>query len=186
MTIETGTNPKGLIGLSQIEEDLVVAFPMSSVGHVGVRFLDRNELQTSVEIKACDSSVAHVALNKEGTLLATASEKGTLIRIFDTKTGNLLQEVRRGTKTAEIYSIVFDDNSNFIACTSDTGTVHIFSLANAKKKLEGTQTSTSFFGMLGGYITPKILNDERSFASFYIPNVKSVATFGPDNNIIGK
>ena len=106
MTIETGTNPKGIVGISLIEDNLVVAFPSKSVGHVGLKFLNAQEEQKEVEIKACDSSVAHIALNKDGSLLATASQKGTLIRIFDTKTGNSLQEVRRGTKTAEIYSIV--------------------------------------------------------------------------------
>jgi WD40 repeat protein len=37
-----------------------------------------------------------------------------------------MQEVRRGSDKAEIYSIAFDMNSRWIASTSDKGTVHIF------------------------------------------------------------
>jgi len=63
--------------------------------------------------------------------------KGTLIRIFKTETGEQLQEVRRGTERAEIYSIAFNSNSSLLACSSDRGTVHIFSLSQT------TQTSVN-------------------------------------------
>ena len=64
--------------------------------------------------------------NKEGTILATASDKGTLIRLFDTSTGENIQELRRGSDNAEIYSIAFDNTNRFLAVSSDKKTVHIF------------------------------------------------------------
>jgi WD repeat-containing protein 45 len=39
-----------------------------------------------------------------------------------------LREFRRGTDRAEIYSLAFNFNSSFLACSSDKGTVHVFSL----------------------------------------------------------
>jgi WD40 repeat protein len=59
-----------------------------------------------------------------------------LIRIFRAEDGTFLQEVRRGAEKAEIYSLAFDPTSKFLACSSDRGTVHIFSLTTAHKKLK--------------------------------------------------
>ena len=44
-------------------------------------------------IMAHDSTIACLGLTKDGRLLATASSKGTLVRIFNTMDGSLLQEV---------------------------------------------------------------------------------------------
>jgi WD40 repeat protein len=63
--------------------------------------------------------------------MATASDKGTLIRIFKTEDCTPLQEVRRGADKAEIYSISFNKLSTWIAVSSDKGTIHVFSIIKA-------------------------------------------------------
>ena len=63
-----------------------------------------------------------------GYKLATASEKGTIIRIFDVCKGECLQELRRGSEYATIYSLAYDIKSQWLACSSDSGTIHIFAL----------------------------------------------------------
>ena len=60
--------------------------------------------------------------------MATASDKGTLIRLFSTEDATAIQEVRRGSDKAEIYSISFDRYSKYLACSSDKGTIHIFAV----------------------------------------------------------
>ena len=59
-----------------------------------------------------------------------------MIRIFKVEDGSFLQELRRGTEKADIYSIAFDPLSKFVACSSDRGTIHIFSLSTTQKKLK--------------------------------------------------
>jgi WD repeat-containing protein 45 len=83
-------------------------------------------------IEAHSSSLSQIALNFAGTILATASDKGTLIRLFETVEGKPIQELRRGTDKAEIYSISFDKLSNYIACSSDKGTIHIFAVTKSE------------------------------------------------------
>ena len=75
--------------------------------------------------------MACISLNLDGSRLATASDKGTLVRIFDTQSFTLLQELRRGVDRARIHSIAFNAASSFVACSSDHGTVHIWSLSEA-------------------------------------------------------
>ena len=50
------------------------------------------------------------------------------MRVFDTSSGQKLQELRRGTDPAEIYHIAFDRSCAWLAVTSDKNTVHVFAL----------------------------------------------------------
>jgi WD40 repeat protein len=58
-----------------------------------------------VQIYAHQGEIAIVRLNSSGSKLATASDKGTLIRVWDTSTKQRLIEFRRGADPAQIYSI---------------------------------------------------------------------------------
>lgn len=74
-----------------------------------------------------------MTVNSEGTLIASASVKGTLIKIFSAEEGELLQELRRGAGKAIITSIVFHPTMNLIACTSNRTSIHLFEI---KKSIE--------------------------------------------------
>jgi WD40 repeat protein len=66
-------------------------------------------------------------------LIASASQKGTVIKIFSADGGELLQNLRRGSKGATITSIVFHPSLHIIACTSDRSSIHLFEI---KKSIE--------------------------------------------------
>lgn len=67
-----------------------------------------------------------ISVTLNGDKLATASEKGINIRIFNTANGDLLQEVRRGNEYGMIYSLSFSRAGNWLCCTSDSNIVHVF------------------------------------------------------------
>ena len=74
-------------------------------------------------IPAHDSPLAAIAFNPTGTKLATASERGTVIRIFSVQDGARLMEFRRGVKRcAHVYSLAFSQESDYLALSSNTET----------------------------------------------------------------
>lgn len=129
--ITTIMNPNGLVSLCTENTSNILAVPGLNHGYIRIELYN---LQKSQLIKAHDASLSCFTLNSNGTLLASASEKGTLIRIWNTYTGEPLRELRRGMDRAEIYSLSFNMNSTFLSCSSDKGTVHIFSLTSTPVK----------------------------------------------------
>ncbi|KAJ1412637.1 WD40/YVTN repeat-like-containing domain superfamily [Sesbania bispinosa] len=123
--IETIANPKGLCAVSHLSDSLVLACPGLHKGQIRIEHYAQKKTKF---ISAHDSRIACFALTLDGQLIATASTKGTLIRIYDTDSGTLLQEVRRGANAAEIYSLAFSSTAQWLAVSSDKGTVHVFSL----------------------------------------------------------
>ena len=70
------------------------------------------------------------AISNDGSLVATASDKGTVIRIFDT-TGpcdKASKEFRRGQTRSEIKDIRFAPDKRVLAAISGSGTCHLFGL----------------------------------------------------------
>ncbi|KAK8106830.1 autophagy-like protein 18 [Apiospora kogelbergensis] len=79
-------------------------------------------------IEAHRSPLSFIEMNSDGTLLATASETGTIIRVFSVPKGHKLFQFRRGTYPSTIYSMSFNMASSLLCVSSTTDTVHIFRL----------------------------------------------------------
>jgi WD40 repeat protein len=127
-------NSNGLFAVSMDDKILVVAFPYKYTGYVKIKKFNSKENIPSVN--AHDTNISFLTLSNDGNLLATSSERGTLIRIFSAFNGEMIQELRRGAKTSLIYHITFDMNNKFLACSSSSGTVHIFSIYSSIKYLK--------------------------------------------------
>lgn len=182
--METHSNPKGLCALSP-STHTVLAVPGSKPGSVAIEIFD---MKHSHVIQAHTTPLTQIVLNGEGNRLATASEKGTLMRIFDTKTGDMLKEFRRGVDKAEIYCIAFNPSSTWIAVSSDKGTVHVYGLAPpevgvVEPKSEEAKTRTSNLSFMKG-VLPSYFSSEWSFAQFHVPEVRNIICFGENNTII--
>uniref|UniRef100_A0A915L007 WD repeat domain phosphoinositide-interacting protein 2 n=1 Tax=Romanomermis culicivorax TaxID=13658 RepID=A0A915L007_ROMCU len=122
--------PPNMLGVADLcpNDISYLAYPGSlQIGEVQV--YDACNLQAVVTIQAHSSRIAALKFNEEGTKLATASEKGTVIKVFLASKGMKLFEFRRGMKrNATIHSMGFSPDSLFLCCSSSTETVHVFKL----------------------------------------------------------
>ena len=176
--IDTFANPQGLCAFSPVDNAVLIC-PDKKKGYIRIMNIDKN---TNTEVKAHESSINAIATNQDGKICATASDKGTLIRIFSTESCKLLEELRRGADKADVQCIAFDKTSQWLACTSDKGTIHIFSLAESHKEIYGEKSAdaknpTSVFKFMKGIIP--YFKSEWSFAQFRIPESRSLVAFGP-------
>jgi len=137
--IATVPNPKGLVSLCAEPACNVLAVPGLARGSIRIELY---EISKATIIKAHEAEISQFALNSDGTRIASASEKGTLIRLWDCHTGDPLREFRRGTDRAEIYCIAFSPLSSFIACSSDKGTIHIFALGSEPPASKSSRPSS--------------------------------------------
>lgn len=149
-TIETSPNPMAICALSPSSENCFLAYPSpvasptspfanTSSGSQGaggnggaagdVLIFDLLSLSVTNVIQAHKTPISALALNSTGTLLATASDKGTVIRVFSVPAAQKLHQFRRGSYAAKIYSLNFNAVSTLLAVSSDTETVHIFKLS---------------------------------------------------------
>ncbi|KAK8486904.1 hypothetical protein V6N13_002903 [Hibiscus sabdariffa] len=187
--IETIANPKGLCAVSQGAGSLVLVCPGLQKGQVRVEHFASKSTKF---IMAHDSRIACFSLSQDGQLLATSSSKGTLVRIYNTVDGSLLQEVRRGADRAEIYSLAFSSNAQWLAVSSDKGTVHVFSLKiNAGSP--GTTRSPSASEPVSPHsslsfikgVLPKYFSSEWSVAQFrLVEGSQYIVAFGHQKNTV--
>ncbi|KAJ1551260.1 autophagy protein, partial [Cladochytrium tenue] len=128
-TIDTSPNPNALCVLSPSSENCYIAYPPNTAGASGdLLIFDAVNLQAMNIIPAHKSPLSCVSFNFDGTMIATSSDKGTVIRVFSVPTGAKLFQFRRGTYSARIYSLAFDISSTLLAVSSDSDTVHVFRL----------------------------------------------------------
>lgn len=112
-------------------------------------------------IPAHTSSLAAVAVSADGGLVATASEKGTIIRLWAAQNGALLTELRRGIDHARIYSLAISPGSKRLAVCSDKNTVHVYNLPG-KHSAQGDNRRWNLLGKLP--LLPKYFKSEWSAA----------------------
>uniref|UniRef100_A0A8C3HWJ5 WD repeat domain 45 n=1 Tax=Chrysemys picta bellii TaxID=8478 RepID=A0A8C3HWJ5_CHRPI len=96
----------GLCDLCPSLEKQLLVFPGHKCGSLQLVDLSSTQPGTSsapFTINAHQGEIACVSLNQPGTVVASASRQGTLIRLFDTQSKEKLVELRRGTDPATLY-----------------------------------------------------------------------------------
>ncbi|KAI8367669.1 WD40-repeat-containing domain protein [Radiomyces spectabilis] len=178
-TLDTAPNPLAICSLSPSSENCYIAYPSRNVtdssytyrqqtsasSHItgDVEIFDALDLRIVGIVQAHKSHVSCITINADGTLLATSSEKGTVIRVFSIPDGAKIYQFRRGSYPAKIYSIAFNLVSTLLCVSSDTETVHIFKLsAGGSPNVNGTD---GYSENSQDYEEPQPHSDSRSRSS---------------------
>ncbi|XP_036377368.1 WD repeat domain phosphoinositide-interacting protein 1-like [Megalops cyprinoides] len=187
--LNTPSNPTGLCALSTNHSNSYLAYPGSAtIGEIIV--YDANNLSTVTMIPAHDSPLAAITFNASGTKLASASERGTVIRVFSVPEGLRLFEFRRGMKRyVNISSLSFSADAQFLCASSNTETVHIFKLEqHSPSREEESPTWSAYVGKMfsaaSNYLPAQVsgmMNQDRAFATvrlniFGLKNICALAT----------
>ncbi|KAI2922235.1 hypothetical protein CBS147371_2293 [Aspergillus niger] len=162
-TIETSPNPNALCALSPSSDNCYLAYPLPQKAppstfqppahappgttHVTptsgeVLIFDTLKLEAINVIEAHRSPLACITLNSDGTLIATASDKGTIIRVFSVPDGRKLYQFRRGSIPSRIYSMSFNTTSTLLCVSSSTETIHLFKLSLQSQSPDATPSSS--------------------------------------------
>uniref|UniRef100_A0A3P9LJC6 WD repeat domain, phosphoinositide interacting 1 n=1 Tax=Oryzias latipes TaxID=8090 RepID=A0A3P9LJC6_ORYLA len=171
----------GLCALSVNQSNSYLAYPGSAtMGEITIYD------STVTLIQAHDSPLAALTFNASGSKLASASEKGTVIRVFSIPEGQKLFEFRRGMKRyVSISSLSFSADAQFLCASSNTETVHIFKL---EQHNEESPTWSAYVGKMftaaSTYLPTHVsdmMHQDRAFATvrlnmFGLKNICALAT----------
>ena len=204
-SLDTTENQKGLIAISNNPNYTIMAHPIEfeddvSKGYVSIKNFKTNKY---FPLLVQEDSVSSMCMDYNGLLLATANEKGTLIRIHSCDDGTLLQECKRGKEKADIGFMCFDFNYNYIGATSDRGTIHIWTLDSIVKKTKKNNNKDNFVYIekndndnsikikedfsdeeIVQVIKNKNYRNDASFAKIRINYQRCVFCFKPKNTVV--
>ena len=142
----------GLSALSTAPGSTLLALPGRQPGHVQLIHLPRGVESATPNTFRSPILLVHthplssLACSATGSHLLTASERGTLLRVWDTSRGVLESELRRGVDRAEIWGVLFEDSifpvdrrdgmrrkGGRVVGWSDKGTVHVWETTKPKQ-----------------------------------------------------
>ncbi|XP_066328953.1 autophagy-related protein 18b-like [Miscanthus floridulus] len=151
--IETVPNTKGLCAFAPNSEECYLALPAStSKGSALVYKASKPEL--ICQIDAHQAPLAAMVFSLNGLYLATASEKGTMIRVHHVAQATKSHSFRRGTYPSTIYSLTFSpsvDLPDVLVATSSSGSLHMFFLDASRNARR--QANTLLSSVIPGSVT---------------------------------
>ncbi|KAF2634203.1 YVTN repeat-like/Quino protein amine dehydrogenase [Massarina eburnea CBS 473.64] len=172
---ETVNNPFGLCALGEG----VLVFPGRTPGQL--KFFNLATKQVSITT-AHNAPLRALGVSQKGDMVATASEKGTLIRVWSYPSCTKLAELRRGVDDAAIFSLAFSPNGALLAVTSDKSTLHLFDIASASQPKPDPSKHKWGSLSLAGPLLPRQFSDTYSFTSAKFEIGDEPLGWGPQTN----
>ncbi|WWD20374.1 hypothetical protein CI109_104850 [Kwoniella shandongensis] len=198
---ETVENELGLIALSTAPSSTLLALPGRQAGHVQLVHLppcpplppSATPIATptfrSPIILAHNHPLSTLSCTATGSHILTTSERGTLLRVWDTSRGRLEKELRRGVDRAEMWGVEFEEattgsgngaaKGGRVVGWSDKGTVHVWgedesSSVSSKDGSRPATPSASNTPTLTNLLSrnlplPKYFSSQASSAQYHLP-----------------
>lgn len=91
-----------------------------------VKVIDLIDMKEHLKIRAHQSEVSVLQFDSNAVRVATASQRGTIIRVFSAFDGRCLHELRRGLTPSVINEFSFSKENDLLAVSAASGTIHIF------------------------------------------------------------
>lgn len=131
---------------SLTKKDIITLDDLQKDSKGWILIYDTIELKPKLIYKAHDSSIAKISVSNDSCKIATASTKGTIIRICQiTKNEKLkvtqITNLRRGHNLARINELSFNLDNSLLGCGSESNTIHFFDL-RSNGNTEGSDSVT--------------------------------------------
>lgn len=136
-TLYTATSPHSVCAIGDVSQDTVaVACLGARSDSVHVECTNTEDGTSSSQgFCAHKTAVAALQISPDARYVASASEKTTYVRVFETSSGkgSLVREFVRGSTISEITSLCFSPDDTLLLASSASGTAHIFELVSPEK-----------------------------------------------------
>jgi WD40 repeat protein len=183
---------------------ITIAFPCTEQGKISISHIDCKETEEEKKlgnIKAHKENISALTIHPVKNIIASTSKRGTIVRVFDINDdGKQICEFRRGKNSANIYSLCFNNEGTHLLCSSDTGTIHVFSLqqlvvkeeeeklkeVKEEEKVKIAKNTTSYLSFASS-VLPNYFSSSWSFCKIKLPSnlVPHICKFGKSfENII--
>lgn len=198
-TITTYPNPNGIYSMcvdpidNNLETKVTIATLGLKKGEIAIWKPKNKKKDDYIQIETPHrGNITVIELSRDGKIVATASENGTSIYVFDVNTKEILFKLRRGTNiyyNVGIHDISIRHDNKYLACCSTNGTIHIFDL---NQNIEQNKNIKSMFSYPGSYISEYFesnwsckphstgTNDCKMRCTFDYKNTLHVFTFQDD------
>lgn len=112
---------------------------------------DTINMQPKLVYKAHDAGIAKISISNDGDCIATASQKGTIVRVCHVVPSTSpdsaklhishITNLRRGHNHTIINALQFNQDLSLLGCSSESNTIHLFTVKERDPALKNSETA---------------------------------------------
>jgi WD repeat-containing protein 45 len=157
-----------------LENSEFLVYPGEEKGSIHITKLSEDYSET---IQAHQSNIENLYISNDGKYIVTASEKGTVIRIFSTTTKEKVNEFRRGCDPTKIIDLRLNHSNAILLVSSIKGTVHLYNTGIDSNLVIQNPSFDSYGMYYVKWALPQYFSDRWSFMQFNLPDISTFSTF---------